>query len=130
MIRIGIVDDHAIVRSGLRQFLGEHVDLRVTGEANNGREVPALAPLSACHYKWARDAASYPTTPVRGCQCTVAAGKQQSLLAADAMLTRHAGQRGEDLYNSRVTPDRARVKSPRYCEHHNALCPCRGLCRT
>ena len=38
MIKIGIVDDHAIVRSGLRQFLSEHVDLRVTGEASNGRE--------------------------------------------------------------------------------------------
>ncbi len=38
MIKVGIVDDHAIVRSGLRQFLGEHVDLKVTGEANNGRE--------------------------------------------------------------------------------------------
>ena len=38
MIKIGIVDDHAIVRSGLRQFLGEHVDLRVAGEASNGRE--------------------------------------------------------------------------------------------
>lgn len=38
MIRIGIVDDHAIVRSGLKQYLAEHVDLRVTGEAANGRE--------------------------------------------------------------------------------------------
>ena len=38
MIRIGIVDDHAIVRTGLRQFFSEHVDLRVTGEAANGRE--------------------------------------------------------------------------------------------
>ncbi|MGE4051941.1 MAG: response regulator [Piscinibacter sp.] len=38
MIRIAIVDDHAIVRSGLRQFLGESVDFRVTGEASNGRE--------------------------------------------------------------------------------------------
>jgi len=43
MIRIGIVDDHAIVRQGLRHFLAEHVDLRVTGEANNGREALALA---------------------------------------------------------------------------------------
>ncbi|MCU0942987.1 MAG: response regulator transcription factor [Hydrogenophaga sp.] len=43
MIRIGIVDDHAIVRTGLRQFLGEHVDLRVTGEAHNGREALELA---------------------------------------------------------------------------------------
>ena len=38
MIRIGIVDDHAIVRSGLRQFFSEHVDLRVAGEAASGRE--------------------------------------------------------------------------------------------
>ena len=38
MIRIGIVDDHAIVRSGLRQFFEGEVDLRVIGEAASGRE--------------------------------------------------------------------------------------------
>ena len=43
MIRIGIVDDHAIVRTGLRQFLSEQSDLSVTGEARNGREAMALA---------------------------------------------------------------------------------------
>jgi DNA-binding NarL/FixJ family response regulator len=43
MIRIGIVDDHTIVRTGLRQYLSEHVDLRVTGEASNGREALELA---------------------------------------------------------------------------------------
>ena len=43
MIRVGIVDDHAIVRSGLRQFLSENVDIRVTGEAMNGREALELA---------------------------------------------------------------------------------------
>jgi two-component system invasion response regulator UvrY len=43
MIKVGIVDDHAIVRSGLRQFLSEHVDLKVTGEANNGRDALELA---------------------------------------------------------------------------------------
>ncbi|MCF8205733.1 MAG: response regulator transcription factor [Methylotenera sp.] len=43
MIRIGIVDDHAIVRSGLRQYLSENVDLRVIGEAANGREALELA---------------------------------------------------------------------------------------
>lgn len=42
MIRIGIVDDHAIVRTGLRQFLSEQVDFRVTGEAANGREALEL----------------------------------------------------------------------------------------
>ena len=38
MIKIGIVDDHAIVRAGLRQFFSDYVDLRVAGEAANGRE--------------------------------------------------------------------------------------------
>jgi two-component system invasion response regulator UvrY len=38
MIRIVIVDDHAIVRAGLRQFLVEQSDLEVVGEAANGRE--------------------------------------------------------------------------------------------
>jgi two-component system invasion response regulator UvrY len=38
MIRIVIVDDHAVVRAGLRQFLAEQSDLEVVGEAANGRE--------------------------------------------------------------------------------------------
>ena len=38
MIRIVIVDDHAIVRAGLKQFLVEQPDLEVVGEASNGRE--------------------------------------------------------------------------------------------
>ncbi|MBV7542692.1 response regulator transcription factor [Acidovorax sp. sic0104] len=38
MIRVGIVDDHQIIRSGLRQYLSDHVDIRVVGEASNGRE--------------------------------------------------------------------------------------------
>jgi len=38
MINIGIVDDHAIVRTGLRQFFSEQVDLRVVGEAASGRD--------------------------------------------------------------------------------------------
>lgn len=42
MIRVAIVDDHAIVRTGLRQFFSEQVDLRVCGEASNGREALEL----------------------------------------------------------------------------------------
>jgi DNA-binding NarL/FixJ family response regulator len=38
MINVGIVDDHAIVRTGLRQFLSEQVDIRVAGEAATARE--------------------------------------------------------------------------------------------
>jgi DNA-binding NarL/FixJ family response regulator len=43
MIRIGIVDDHAVVRAGLKHFLGEQVDLRVTGEAADGAGALQLA---------------------------------------------------------------------------------------
>ncbi len=38
MIRIAIVDDHAMVRAGLRQFFADQVDFVVTAEAATGRE--------------------------------------------------------------------------------------------
>lgn len=38
MIKVAIVDDHALVRAGLRECLSEHVDLRVVAECVNGRE--------------------------------------------------------------------------------------------
>ncbi len=38
IVKVGIVDDHAIVRAGLKQFLSEMVDLRIVGEASSGRE--------------------------------------------------------------------------------------------
>ena len=39
MIKILVADDHAVVRSGLRQLLSEQPDLVVAGEAVNGLEV-------------------------------------------------------------------------------------------
>ena len=38
MIRIAIVDDHAMVRAGLRQFFADQPDFTVVAEASNGRE--------------------------------------------------------------------------------------------
>ncbi len=38
MIRIAIVDDHAMVRAGLRQFFADQSDFSVVAEACNGRE--------------------------------------------------------------------------------------------
>ena len=38
MIRVAIVDDHALMRAGLSQFLAEHVDLRVVAECCDARE--------------------------------------------------------------------------------------------
>ncbi len=37
MIRIAIVDDHAMVRAGLRQFFADQSDFQVVAEAANGR---------------------------------------------------------------------------------------------
>lgn len=37
-IRIVLVDDHAMVRRGLRDFLGLHADLEIVGEAASGEE--------------------------------------------------------------------------------------------
>jgi len=38
MIRVAIVDDHALVRAGLRECLAGHVDLRIAAECATGRE--------------------------------------------------------------------------------------------
>ncbi|MEY4883755.1 MAG: hypothetical protein RIS34_1609 [Pseudomonadota bacterium] len=38
MIRIAIVDDHAMVRAGLRQFFADQPDFAVVAEAANGRD--------------------------------------------------------------------------------------------
>lgn len=42
-IRVLIVDDHAVVRQGLRMFLALDENLDVVGEAENGREAVRLA---------------------------------------------------------------------------------------
>jgi len=41
VIRILIVDDHAIFREGLKQILAKHSDMRVVDEAGSGQEVIA-----------------------------------------------------------------------------------------
>ena len=43
MIRVLVVDDHPVVRSGLVGLLDSEADLEVVGEAENGREGVALA---------------------------------------------------------------------------------------
>ena len=43
MIRVLIVDDHTIVRRGLKVFLAQTDDIRVIGEADNGLEAVRLS---------------------------------------------------------------------------------------
>ena len=42
MIRVAIVDDHAVVRQGLAQLLSSEADIEVVGTATNGDEAHAL----------------------------------------------------------------------------------------
>jgi NarL family two-component system response regulator LiaR len=42
-IRVLLVDDHAIVRDGIRSLLTTQPDIEVVGETNNGREAVAIA---------------------------------------------------------------------------------------
>ena len=43
VIRVLVVDDHSVVREGLRMFLGRDPDLEVVGEAADGAEAVQLA---------------------------------------------------------------------------------------
>ncbi len=47
MIRIGIVDDHAIIRTALQSALETHVDFRIAGLAANGQDAIKLAATGA-----------------------------------------------------------------------------------
>jgi DNA-binding NarL/FixJ family response regulator len=42
-IRVVLADDHNVVRSGIREFLGDEGDIEVVGEARNGHEAIDLA---------------------------------------------------------------------------------------
>lgn len=48
MIKIFIVDDHEIIREGLKKILKEEVDIQVVGEAQNGAELMEVIPGSDC----------------------------------------------------------------------------------
>lgn len=47
MIRVLLVDDHAMVRDGLKRLIDEQVDMEVVAEAPDGREALRLAERSA-----------------------------------------------------------------------------------
>ena len=44
-IRVLLVDDHFLVRQGLRKYLSHHLDIELVGEATDGEEAVKLADL-------------------------------------------------------------------------------------
>ena len=49
MINVAIIDDHAIVRTGLKQFLSEQVDMRVVAEGTDGRAAVDIVRQGEAH---------------------------------------------------------------------------------
>lgn len=48
MIRVIIVDDHPVIRRGLKQIIGAEPNMQVVGEARNAREAIQLVRRTAC----------------------------------------------------------------------------------
>ena len=48
MIRVVVADDHAVIRRGLRQIVGDATGMTVVGEAENTHELLALVRKEAC----------------------------------------------------------------------------------
>ena len=48
MIRLFLVDDHAVLRDGLRALFQQHAELQVVGEAESGEQLLAQLPATPC----------------------------------------------------------------------------------
>ena len=48
MIRLFLVDDHAVLRAGLRALFQQQAELQVVGEAENGEQLLAQLPTTPC----------------------------------------------------------------------------------
>ncbi|MCW5800102.1 MAG: response regulator [Nitrospira sp.] len=115
-IRVLLVDDHAMVRQGLRSLLDSYPDLEVIGEACNGEEAvamtrqlhPALVVMDINMPKMngieatAHIKARYPGTIVIGLSVNAGAVNREAMLKAGAvlLLTKEAAAR--ELYDAIV----------------------------
>jgi DNA-binding NarL/FixJ family response regulator len=48
MIRVAVIDDHAVVREGLKRIIAENPGMTVTGEAGDGIEALAMLQNTSC----------------------------------------------------------------------------------
>ena len=62
-IRVLIVDDHAVVREGLRTSLGMLPDIQIVGEAASGLEALSADAKGKPDVVWRRPAACTPIAP-------------------------------------------------------------------
>ncbi|HEU4683906.1 MAG TPA: response regulator, partial [Nitrospira sp.] len=113
-IRVLLVDDHAMVRQGLRSLLEGYADVTVVGEAANGEE--ALAAVALCRPSvvvmdvnmpkmngidaTARIKAQYPGTAVIGISVQADDEPQRAMLKAGAALLLTKDAAVDQLYSS------------------------------
>jgi PAS domain S-box-containing protein len=113
-IRVLLVDDHAMVRQGLRTLLDGYADLEVVGEASNGEEAVALVetqrpavvvmdinmPKKNGIEATAEIKARYPTTVVIGISVQANGEAQDAMMKAGAamLLTKEAAV--DELYEA------------------------------
>jgi DNA-binding NarL/FixJ family response regulator len=112
-IRILIVDDHAVLRQGLRSFLATYPDLEVVGEAEDGEDavqsVQMLAPsvvlmdiamprLNGIEAT-ARIKRMFPNVVVLGLSMNVEEGHRRAMTAAGATAVIQKGTIVEQLYD-------------------------------
>lgn len=127
-IQVLIVDDHLMIRSGLRSMLEDYPDIHVVGEARNGLEamflvekfrpgvvlmdinMPEMNGIEAT----TQIMKSYPDTSIIGLSVEVIAWNQEAIKRAGAvqLLSKEAGV--EELYNAicKAVTNREVAKQP------------------
>jgi len=113
-IRVLLVDDHAMVRQGLRSLLDSYPDIEVAGEASNGEEAlacvatyqPAIVVMDINMPKMngieatAAIRARYPETIVIGLSVQTGGEMQQAMLKAGAATLLNKEAAVEQLYQT------------------------------
>jgi DNA-binding NarL/FixJ family response regulator len=113
-IRVLLVDDHAMVRQGLRSLLDSYPDIEVAGEASNGEEAlacvatyqPAIVVMDINMPKMngieatAAIRARYPETIVIGLSVQTGGEMQQAMLKAGAATLLNKEAAVEHLYQT------------------------------
>jgi DNA-binding NarL/FixJ family response regulator len=114
LIQVLIVDDHAMVRRGIRSILEDYPDIRVVGEASDGIEaillvdqiVPCVVVMDINMPRMNGVQASrqilrrYPNTIIIGLSVNVGSENERAMKQAGALKLLPKEAAGEELYNA------------------------------
>jgi DNA-binding NarL/FixJ family response regulator len=114
LIQVLIVDDHAMVRRGIRSILEDYPDIRVVGEASDGIEaillvdqiIPCVVVMDINMPRMNGVQASrqilrrYPNTIIIGLSVNVGSENERAMKQAGALKLLPKEAAGEELYNA------------------------------